>query len=254
MEAPTLWHFAVSHYTEKARWALDYKGIPHHRRLGFLDYPIRNALRTGQLRLPVLFSQGRTIRDSTRIIAYLEECQPEPRLHPVDGGARARALALEDFFDEEVGAHIRAVLVDGLFRHGKQVTIDAFGMGQGEGPRRVMSILYPAFRAAYSWRHRINPRDVEIGWEKLAAGVRRLEDEVGPSGYLVGDSFSVADLTAASLLYPFACPDQYPYRLEPDFKRVAAEILSRVDGRFAGEWVADMYARHRGTSCEILAA
>ncbi len=29
---PTLWHISVSHYSEKARWALDHKQVPHKRR------------------------------------------------------------------------------------------------------------------------------------------------------------------------------------------------------------------------------
>ena len=29
---PVLWHIEVSHYNEKARWALDHKGIEHERR------------------------------------------------------------------------------------------------------------------------------------------------------------------------------------------------------------------------------
>ena len=31
-EPPVLWHLKVSHYNEKARWALDYKRVPHVRR------------------------------------------------------------------------------------------------------------------------------------------------------------------------------------------------------------------------------
>ena len=31
-EVPILWHLKVSNYNEKARWALDYKGVPHVRR------------------------------------------------------------------------------------------------------------------------------------------------------------------------------------------------------------------------------
>jgi len=27
---PVLWHFPISHYNEKARWALDWKGIGTH--------------------------------------------------------------------------------------------------------------------------------------------------------------------------------------------------------------------------------
>ena len=29
---PVLWHIEISHYNEKARWALDQKGIEHERR------------------------------------------------------------------------------------------------------------------------------------------------------------------------------------------------------------------------------
>jgi glutathione S-transferase len=28
---PTLWQIEVSHFSEKARWALDYKGVEHKR-------------------------------------------------------------------------------------------------------------------------------------------------------------------------------------------------------------------------------
>ena len=32
MPVPVLWHFTFSHFAEKARWALDFKGVPHVRR------------------------------------------------------------------------------------------------------------------------------------------------------------------------------------------------------------------------------
>ena len=28
-ETPVLWQLEISHYNEKARWALDYKGVAH---------------------------------------------------------------------------------------------------------------------------------------------------------------------------------------------------------------------------------
>ena len=28
---PLLWHIEISHFSEKARWALDYKGFEHRR-------------------------------------------------------------------------------------------------------------------------------------------------------------------------------------------------------------------------------
>ena len=32
MNLPVLWQFTASHYNEKARWALDWKRLPHERR------------------------------------------------------------------------------------------------------------------------------------------------------------------------------------------------------------------------------
>jgi glutathione S-transferase len=35
--------------------------------------------------------------------------------------------------------------------------------------------------------------------------------QLQPSGYLVGDRFTIADLTLASLLAPAVAPEQFPY-------------------------------------------
>ena len=72
----------------------------------------------------------------------------------------------------------------------------------------------------------------------------RVERDLGPSGYLVGDRFSVADLAGASLSRrcsrrrPSVCAGQTVASLQ-DFHD---ELL----GRPGGEWVYEMYARHRG--------
>ena len=47
MDTPLLWHIPLSHYSEKVRWALDYKGIAHRRRVLGLDYLIQVWLTTG---------------------------------------------------------------------------------------------------------------------------------------------------------------------------------------------------------------
>jgi glutathione S-transferase len=96
MDTPLLWHIPLSHYNEKVRWALDYKGIAHQRRVLGPDYLIRVWRATSQGKLPVLWLDGRAIADSTRIIAALEEHYPEPPLYPRDAAMRQRALALED--------------------------------------------------------------------------------------------------------------------------------------------------------------
>jgi hypothetical protein len=41
MDAPSLWHIPFSHYSEKVRWALDYKRVAHRRRVLGSDYLIK---------------------------------------------------------------------------------------------------------------------------------------------------------------------------------------------------------------------
>src|ERR687885_2208796 len=105
-----LWHLPISHYSEKVRWALRFKGIEHRRNVGLPGAHIGVALwltRGRQATFPVLELDGRRIGDSTAIIAALEERFPDPPLYPADPVDRRRALELEDFFDEELGPNIR---------------------------------------------------------------------------------------------------------------------------------------------------
>src|SRR5215213_6621475 len=98
-DMPVLWHLKVSHYNEKVRWALDYKGVPHVRRavLPGRHQALAKKL-SGTPTLPVLILDGQAIGDSTRIITALEQRHPQPPLYPADPEERLRALELEDFF------------------------------------------------------------------------------------------------------------------------------------------------------------
>src|SRR3954465_12503539 len=107
MSRPLLWHLPISHFSEKVRWALESKRVPHRRRVmppGL--HPFGGLVLTGgrQYTMPVLVMDGRRIGDSTAIIGALEERFPERSLYPAD---KARALELEDWFDENVGPYAR---------------------------------------------------------------------------------------------------------------------------------------------------
>src|SRR5262245_8514181 len=56
---------------------------------------------------PLLQLDGQAIGDSTEIIAALERRFPDPPLYPEDPEELRRALGLEEFFDEELGPHVR---------------------------------------------------------------------------------------------------------------------------------------------------
>jgi glutathione S-transferase len=92
---PVLYHIEVSHYNEKARWALDYKGVPHKRKapmpMAHMAWAV--AMTRGQSKtFPILRLNGDTVHDSTKIIERLERDYPEPPLYPSDP-RRTRASA-----------------------------------------------------------------------------------------------------------------------------------------------------------------
>src|SRR5262245_63100945 len=145
---PVLWQFRISHFNEKVRWALDWKGIRHVRRslLPALHVP-RILWLTGQKSVPVLVVDGKAIADSTSIIAALERLHPEPPLYPPDGPARRRALDLEELFDAELGPHVRRMLFHALLPH---TDYAAALMTVGESPfaRRMYRAAFPLIRGA----------------------------------------------------------------------------------------------------------
>jgi glutathione S-transferase len=251
---PVLWHLEISHYNEKARWALDYKRIPHVRRPvspGLQELTARR-LRAGRT-LPILELNGRAIGDSTRIIEELERRWPKPPLYPSDPAKRRRALELEEYFDEDVGHDIRRVLfADNLAEPEKFL---GMFLGPDHPSLGVLKLLSPAFAPVLRWRYEVHPGRVAESDEVVRAAIRKVEAEVGPGGYLVGDSFTVADLTAASILGLIVVPPEFPYiKLHPDDRAEQfREFRASLKDRPGFKWVQDMYARHRGTSAEVSA-
>jgi glutathione S-transferase len=79
--------------------------------------------------------------------------------------------------------------------------------------------------------------------------VNRVEAELQPSGYLVGDRFSVADLTAAALLAPLVGPPGFP--VAAPVLGPAGEFRDALAARVAFRVVGEMYRRHRGRSAEV---
>ena len=254
MSEVVLWHFPISHFNEKARWALDWKRIAHRRRVLGIDYLPRALWKTGRPTLPILFVDGTAIGDSTHIIAALERLCPEPALYPTDDVQRRRALELEDFFDEELGHHVRTLLLGPSFATDPDVAVGAIATGMSPRVRGMMRFAYGAFRPYYKLRHKIDATTIAAAPLKVRAAMDRIAAEIRPSGYLVGDSFSVADLTGASLLGPIIVPPQLQYPPPKNVQDAIGEVRASLGAHPALDWAAEMFRRHRGTSAELAAS
>jgi glutathione S-transferase len=251
MQDTVLWQLKVSHYNEKARWALDYKGVPHVRRSVDADGSHRAIARrlTGGSTFPVLELDGEAIGDSTLIIEALEERQPEPALYPSDPDPRRRALELEDFFDEELGPYTRLIVVAHTSADGG-LFLSTFTPDMPPHRRLVGRAMFPLIRRRVTSAFGIDDHSVEHAYGKVRAAGERFRSELQPSGYLVGDGFTVADLTLAALVSPAGPCEQYPYP-QPQGDHASVEPLREALAESGLlEWGREIYARHRGVSAE----
>src|SRR5262245_12956557 len=251
MDTPLLWHIPLSHFSEKVSWTLDYKGIAHRRHVLGADYLVRAWRATGRGTLPILFMDGRAIGDSTRIIEALEERYPQPVLYPRDAEARQRALALEDYLDEQLGPALRAAVVTPLFRHDPDLALRALTTGMPDKAYRTLRPLVRIFPAFYRFRHRISDASLEADRGIVDAALDRIDQERRGRAYLVGDAFTVAALSAAAMLSPLLQPPEIQYPLRVEFPGYLEDYRATVLQHPAAQWAAGIYRLHRGRSAEI---
>jgi len=121
----------------------------------------------------------------------------------------------------------------------------------GAGARRAVRAVLPAFRAFYKLRHGIDDAAIAVAPARVRAGLDRIAAELGPSGHLVGDAFSVADLTAAALFSPIVLPPEFPYPPPEPRPRHVLALRASLEGHPAFRWVLETYRRYRGTSAAI---
>ena len=246
---PELLQFPYSHFNEKARWALDWKGLPH-RRTNLLPGPHEGRVKklAPASTVPLLRIDGRVVQGSAQIIDELERLQPEPPLYPSDPALRTRALEIQSWFDDEVGPMARLALFSRLMDEGGYVC-RMFGEGHVLPVRILYRAMFPVARAKISKAYRFDePGVVDAALAKTRDGLDLVAKQAGPEGYLVGDRFSVADLAAAALL-AITCnpPDCAMTRPEPMPASVLEWNALWSDHPGAG-WVLRTYREHRPAS------
>jgi glutathione S-transferase len=251
MSEPVLYQLRFSHFNEKGRWILDHKGLAHRR----VSVPVglhigRSLLLRGKGTLPILVTDAGRFTDSADIAAELERTHPEPPLYPADEAERRRALELEQWLGRELGPAIRSALFADLFGGREQATA-AMYQGLSSTTQAVQGALYPLTSSLGRRTVPARQQDRERYQRETLDAIERIESELRPSGYLAGDGFSVADLTAASLLFPLVAPSQFEYECPDPWPAGWQQFRDEHRGRPAWAYAEQMYARHRGTSAEI---
>jgi glutathione S-transferase len=244
-----LWQFRASPYNEKVRWALDLKRVPHSRR-SVLPGPHVPSIRSrsGQTGTPILKLGDAWLSGSAAILAELDARHPDPPLIPKNPAQRAKALRIQTLFDDDLGPRMRRAAFGQLLT-APSYAGRVFGAGRPAWSQAAYGALIPVLAPL------IRAGNGVTGPDSIADGERAIEEaqafilkNVGKSGYLVGNTFSIADLTAAAMMAmvcdfagtPMAKPTPTP-----------TEILrwqNRNTEHPAAEWARGVYARHRMAS------
>jgi len=242
-----LLQFRHSPYNEKVRWALDLKGVPHTRRslLPGPHVPIVKRL-TGRTATPVLVgNDGQAMDGSARIVEWLEQQFPTPALMPADEASRAEVLRIQERFDNDFTPRMRRAVLEALL-HQPAYFADVFGDGAPAWKRRVYALAVPLAAPLVRKGNGIaGPAAVADG---IAAGHEALDfvaERSRATGYLVGASFSLADLAAAASLAMIVRPGDSPMSCPQPVGSEFEGLIAHFREHPGAAWVRTMYVRHR---------
>jgi glutathione S-transferase len=240
----------ISHYCEKARWALDWAGLRYTEdaHLQVFHYlPVRRA--GGKRTVPVLCHPGGALYESTDILRFADaRCSEERKLFPKDPEERAEVERLAARFDQGLGPAGRLWLYHHLLTGAPELAPKYGCTGVPAWQRKLLPLAYPLVRLFLQRLLLTSPSSAEQAYELC----QQIFDEVAArlsSGqpYLVGTRFSAADLTFAALCAPLLMTPGYGVplprieELPADFARCVAAFRAHPAGRFA----LDLYVRHR---------
>jgi len=245
----TLITIPPSHYCEKARWALDYAGVPYReeRHPPLLHLRVTKLAGRGRS-TPVLVAGDEVLTDSTDILNYLDRHHVDGwRPYPKDLQLRVKAEDLEDLFDTRLGPHTRRLAYFHLLQH-KELFLDSVLAGVGRTERTAFHVFRPVITGLMRRGMNITAESAERSLDYVRT-VFATVDELLADGrsFLTGNLFSAADLTFAALAAPVLLPRNYGSRL-PALDDVPTELLATIDefrASTAGAFALRIYRDHR---------
>jgi glutathione S-transferase len=240
-EPPVLITIPISHYCEKARWALDWAGIAYKERahLQVIHWvPVKRA--GGKKTAPVLVWGDRVFADSADIVEEASaQARPDRALFPEDPSAAAEVRELQSDFDERLGPEGRRWMYFNL-RGRRDIAIAYACTGVPAWERRGLPLAYPFVSRVIDRYLDVTPDSAERSEAEVRAVFERVAERLADGRpYLCGERFSAADLTFASLAAAVLMPPEYgvplpqPNELPAPMSTKVRELRAHPAGAFA---------------------
>ena len=238
-----LYQFPVSHYCEKARWALELKELPY-RKVNLLPGMHVKKLKkiANNSKVPILQHDKRSIQGSAEIITYLDENFSRRSLTPEDPEEKKLADAWEAYADREIGPQVRLISYNTLLEH-RDLIIPMMTQDGAWYSSLMMKAAYPKLSVAMRNLMKINEASVEQAREQISNALDNITDTLGDKEFLVGDTFTRADLSVASLLAPLIMPKGYGVDWPEEMPQPLAGQIAGFQDRLG--WVGHIYDNFR---------
>jgi glutathione S-transferase len=238
----------LSHYCEKARWALDRAGVGYVERAypPILHYAA--TLRFRQRSTPILETPHGVLRDSTSIVRHADTFLAEPgRLFPSDPTELGEVERLVRLFDERLGPATRRIAYFYLLDDRAVFARTALARS-GAIERAVFRASRPLVAQTIRVGLRIDREGAQKSEERLEGVFDEADRQLVQGGpYLLGSRITAADLTLAALAAPLLIPPRYPWPL-PELEQTPSAfraIAERYRRRPAGAFALRLYAEQR---------
>lgn len=261
----------VSHYCEKTRWALTRLQIPFveerhmppfHRfvtrrfvnRLSSDEIPEseRNlssinrfiGQRVGGQSVPVLITQGEILKNSDEILRYADGIVAEDlKLYPTNLDHRQQVENLVKSFDSTLGPAVRLWTYFHVMDR-PNLLQPLWCQGVPWFERLLFPIVFPWMRSNVLQMYTISEASAISAHESICKTFETVENLLADGrNYLVGDRFSAADLTFATLAAAVVIPAGYGVKL-PDLSELPtsmATIIQRFRETITGKFVFRLY-------------
>ena len=238
-----------SHYCEKARWALDRGELPYREEDHVPLFHWRGSLRAGGGRtVPVLVTPDGVLRESTKIVEYVDEhLARDRRIVPEDAQERAEVRTWVDDFDRGLGPAVRRYLYFHLL-HDREAVVELLSSTGPAWERKLARRLFPVIRAAIVRGLKISPASAERSRQRIESTFAAVEARLADGRrFLVGDRFSAADLTLAALACPLIQPSQAGFELPRRCSELPglAVAVAAARATLAGQHVLRVYMEER---------
>jgi glutathione S-transferase len=240
--------FGMSHYCEKARWALDWHCIPYTE-IGWppgLHQLLTKRCGAKATTLPLVLDGTKVVQDSSVIIDWAEAMTRNRSRSLTPKVNAAEAQDIERRANDVIGVNVRRLVYAETLPNYPQVVKPALFQRTSSWHRAVGNMMWPV-----TWRIMMKMYEIRPGAaaESRSALERELDwlDKKLADGrtYLVGDRFSRVDLTVASLLAGFARPVEMPVYRQMSLPDTLAADVERWSDRPIINWVLSQYRANR---------